>query len=145
MSDVSFDLHPGEVLCVVGESGSGKSTLLQTVSGQYAPQSGSVWYDTRSHGFADLAGLTTAERRLLARTDWGYVRQHARDDDGDCLQHRCLLRCRDRGAAAAARRSPRGRTSGRVSRQAIQENFYEPVALDCFARPFGKLRSARSQ
>ncbi|HBO82230.1 MAG TPA: phosphonate C-P lyase system protein PhnK, partial [Cupriavidus sp.] len=27
----------------------------------------------------DLAGLSSARMRLLARTDWGFVRQHARD------------------------------------------------------------------
>lgn len=77
--DISFDLYPGEVLCVVGESGSGKSTLLQAVSYQVQPAHGSVWYDTRESGFVDLNDLTAAERRLLARTDWGFVRQNARD------------------------------------------------------------------
>ncbi|MDQ2138780.1 phosphonate C-P lyase system protein PhnK [Alcaligenaceae bacterium A4P071] len=77
--DIDFDLFPGEVLCVVGESGSGKSTLLQAVSYQVAPKLGSVWYDTRDAGFTDLAQLTAAERRMLARTDWGFVRQNARD------------------------------------------------------------------
>jgi putative phosphonate transport system ATP-binding protein len=77
--DVSFDLYPGEVLCVVGESGSGKTTLLQAVSSQVQPQSGSVCYDTREDGLVDLATLTSARLRLLARTDWGFVRQNARD------------------------------------------------------------------
>ncbi|OZI48270.1 phosphonate C-P lyase system protein PhnK [Bordetella genomosp. 4] len=77
--DISFDLHPGEVLCVVGESGSGKSTLLQAVSWQMQPESGSVWYDMRNRGFVDLASLSAAHLRLLARTDWGFVRQNARD------------------------------------------------------------------
>lgn len=78
-SDISFELYPGEVLCVVGESGSGKSTLLQTLAGQYLPQSGAVWYDLRGQGLTDLATLSQAQRRLLARTDWGFVHQHARD------------------------------------------------------------------
>jgi putative phosphonate transport system ATP-binding protein len=77
--DISFDLYPGEVLCVVGESGSGKSTLLQAVSWQCAPQSGSVRYDMREEGPVDLAGLSSARRRLLARTDWGFVRQNPPD------------------------------------------------------------------
>lgn len=77
--NVSFELYPGEVLCVVGESGSGKSTLLQAVALQTPPQQGSVWYDTRDQGFTDLAKLGSARLRLLARTDWGFVRQNARD------------------------------------------------------------------
>ncbi len=77
--NVSFDLYAGEVLCVVGESGSGKSTLLSAVSYQTRPDAGSVWYDTRDQGFVDLAALQGARLRLLSRTDWGFVRQNARD------------------------------------------------------------------
>ena len=40
--DVSFAIHPGEVLGVVGESGSGKSTVAKVVTGLLAPQSGSL-------------------------------------------------------------------------------------------------------
>jgi peptide/nickel transport system ATP-binding protein len=33
VEDVSFDVHPHEILCLVGESGSGKSVIAQTVMG----------------------------------------------------------------------------------------------------------------
>ena len=73
--DVSFDLYEGEVMAVVGESGSGKSTLLQLLSQQVEASAGRVHYRMRDGVTRDLATLGEAERRFLARTDWGYVHQ----------------------------------------------------------------------
>jgi putative phosphonate transport system ATP-binding protein len=75
--DVSLELFEGEVLAVVGESGSGKSTLLHLLAGQLAPSAGLVRYRMRDGVTRDLAALSEAERRFLARTDWGYVQQDA--------------------------------------------------------------------
>ncbi|AWI83900.1 phosphonate C-P lyase system protein PhnK [Alloyangia pacifica] len=77
--DVSFDLWPGEVMGIVGESGSGKSTLLSCLSGQLAPDAGKVVFDTRAGGPRDVLTMSEPERRMLARTDWAFVHQNARD------------------------------------------------------------------
>ena len=77
--DVSFDLWPGEVMGIVGESGSGKSTLLSCLSGQLAPDAGKVVFDTRAGGPQDVLTMSEPERRMLARTDWAFVHQNARD------------------------------------------------------------------
>ena len=77
--NVAFDLEPGEVLAIVGESGSGKTTLLNLISGQLAPDQGAVRYRMRDGTTRNILDLSEAERRYLARTDWGFVHQDARN------------------------------------------------------------------
>jgi putative phosphonate transport system ATP-binding protein len=77
--EIGFELWPGEVLAVVGESGSGKTTLLNCLSGHTAPDAGHVRYRTRAEGVVDVLMLSEPRRRLLMRTDWGFVHQNPRD------------------------------------------------------------------
>src|SRR5258707_813350 len=77
--DVAFDLWPGEVLGVVGESGSGKTTLLNCLAGRMTPEAGAITYDSAAYGPVAVHGLSEARRRLLSRTEWGFVNQDARD------------------------------------------------------------------
>jgi putative phosphonate transport system ATP-binding protein len=78
-TDIGFDLWPGEVMGIVGESGSGKSTLLSCLAGHLAPDAGEVLFQTQSRGLVDTLSLRESERRLLSRTEWAFVHQHARD------------------------------------------------------------------
>lgn len=45
LTEVSFDIHAGQVVAVVGENGSGKTTLAKLLAGLYAPTQGTVSWD----------------------------------------------------------------------------------------------------
>jgi simple sugar transport system ATP-binding protein len=42
LSDVSFTINPGEVVCLLGDNGAGKSTLVKIMSGVHSPDRGRV-------------------------------------------------------------------------------------------------------
>jgi len=71
---VTFALDAGEVLGVVGESGSGKTTLLHCLLGLQTPDAGMVAYRGE-----DVHAASEARRRVLMRTEWGFVHQNPRD------------------------------------------------------------------
>jgi oligopeptide/dipeptide ABC transporter ATP-binding protein len=44
VDNVSFDLNPGDILCLVGESGSGKTTVARMAAGMLKPTRGEVLF-----------------------------------------------------------------------------------------------------
>ena len=65
LSEVSFDVLPGELFAVIGPNGAGKTSLFNVISRVYQPVAGSVTYDGR-----DLLRLKTHQvaRVGIART-----------------------------------------------------------------------------
>src|SRR3954465_15819422 len=61
LQNVSFDVAPGEVLCLAGENGCGKSTLIKIISGVYRPEPGAeMLFDGKP-----MEGLTPGMARSL--------------------------------------------------------------------------------
>ena len=63
VSDVSFDVRPGEVMGLLGPNGSGKSTILRILTGYLHPSSGR----------AQICGFDVIAQSLQARQCIGYV------------------------------------------------------------------------
>ncbi len=75
VSNVSFDLLPGQTLCVVGESGSGKSMIANAVMGllprpHVEPVAGQIQF-----GGKDLLKLTEEQLRSLRGQRIGMIFQ----------------------------------------------------------------------
>ncbi|ALM53882.1 sugar ABC transporter ATP-binding protein [Halomonas huangheensis] len=51
LSDVSLDLHQGEVMALLGENGAGKSTLMKILCGIHRPDDGEILIDGKIHHF----------------------------------------------------------------------------------------------
>ena len=66
VSDVSFDVAPGELVALVGRSGSGKTTMLNLVGGLDRPDAGTVTVDDVDVAGLDEAGLVRLRRDTVA-------------------------------------------------------------------------------
>jgi D-xylose transport system ATP-binding protein len=60
LTDVDFEVRPGEVMALVGDNGAGKSTLIKCVAGIHPVDSGEIWFDGQHatiHGPKDAVKL----------------------------------------------------------------------------------------
>src|SRR5947209_8624483 len=63
LSNVSLDVHAGEVLALMGENGAGKSTLMKVLGGVLAPDAGEIALDGVP---VSLDGVRAAKRHGIA-------------------------------------------------------------------------------
>ena len=78
LSDVSFDIMPGDFYGLIGLNGSGKSTLLKVISGVYKPSAGKVTVNGTIAPLIELGAgfdmdLTARENIYLNGTVLGYT------------------------------------------------------------------------
>jgi D-xylose transport system ATP-binding protein len=45
LTDVDFEVNPGEVMALVGDNGAGKSTLVKCIAGTHTPDSGHILFE----------------------------------------------------------------------------------------------------
>src|SRR5438270_12590822 len=60
LSDVDFEVRPGEVMALVGDNGAGKSTLIKCIAGTHTPDEGDVFFEGEQvhiHGPKDAGRL----------------------------------------------------------------------------------------
>lgn len=80
LSDISFDVKPGEVIGLIGSNGAGKSTLLKVVSGVMKPTKGKVTVNGVISPMIELGAgfdmeLTARENIYLNGAILGYTKQ----------------------------------------------------------------------
>ena len=132
VQDASLQLYPGEVLAIVGESGSGKSSLLNCIAGRIACAPGQVHYRRGSDArWVDVHALPERERRQLARTEWGFVEQHAAD--GLRMNVSAGANVGERLMAAGERRYDELREQGRRWMDAVE---LDPARIDDSPKAF---------
>ena len=130
VSDVSFEVRPGETLGIVGETGSGKSTLARSVLQAPPPKDGSVMFRG-----SQLVGLKRGEL-LEARRHMQMVFQ---DPFGSLDPTWRVCRAR-RGAAGRAPHRLAGEPPASGSREVLDLVGIDPGRL----RPPAPARSCRA-
>jgi ABC-type nitrate/sulfonate/bicarbonate transport system ATPase subunit len=143
LSGISFEVRPGELVCILGASGCGKSTLLRIVAGLETPDAGAV-----SLGGVPLQGpgldrgLVFQEPRLFPWLDveqnvaFGLsARDHeAPEGDASVAAHLRLVRL-----SGFERAYPHQLSGGMAQRAALARALVNRPELLLLDEPFGAL------
>ncbi|MCT4370800.1 sugar ABC transporter ATP-binding protein [Yangia mangrovi] len=65
LTDISIDVHAGQVLALVGENGAGKSTLMRLLEGVFAPTRGRIYIDGQEMRFSQPKEAHAAGIRVI--------------------------------------------------------------------------------
>jgi len=120
VDDVSFDVEPGEAVCLLGPNGSGKTTLLRCAAGLLRPDRGTV----------SVCGADPRAESRNARLRFSYLPQHASFPSNLSVRevmsfHAALRRVDEAGALSSLREagfseSDRARAVGELSGGMLQ-------------------------
>jgi ATP-binding cassette subfamily B protein len=110
LTDVTFEVLPGQTVAIVGRSGSGKTTLVNLLMGLYAPTTGSIYID-----HLDIQSIPTgALRRQLGVVEQqpflfdGTLRENIAKSDPSASEERVVAAATVAGLHGFASTLPRG-------------------------------------
>src|SRR5438552_7891143 len=64
LRDVSFDVRPGEALCILGRSGTGKSVTLKLIVSLIKPDQGQIWIEQDEITHLNESQLSRVRRKM---------------------------------------------------------------------------------
>lgn len=143
LDDISYEIQPGEFVCLVGPSGSGKSTLLRIVAGLIQPQQGRVWLDGQIiTAPRSSIGIVFQKANLMpwrtVRDNVGLPLEMERLPPAE-IQQRAQVLIDLVGLTGFEESYPRGLSGGMEQRVAIARALIHNPAVLLLDEPFGSL------
>ncbi len=139
LTNLTFDVHPREFICILGPSGSGKTTLLRVLAGLLPPSSGEVCFLTEqapSIGYvfqqANLMPWRSAMENIMLPLEMqGVPLENARSRAAELIELTGLKGFEDSW--------PRDLSGGMAQRVAIARALIQDPDLLLLDEPFGSL------